>query len=112
MSKDQQINDLAAPDLADSCAFTENDAGTCALRDARETQPRSLDVHALSAVRTDLLDMSRRHGTDSPIGHLCENLRQMFDAYAGTQDEGRRAQLEKNIRRQWADLIGLTGGMQ
>ena len=39
-------------------------------------------------------------------------LRQMFDAYAATEDEGRRAQLEKNIRRQWADLVGLTGGMQ
>ncbi len=66
----------------------------------------------LTALRADLRDMRKRHGADSPIGHRCTNLAQMFDAYATCHDEDRRDQLEKNIRRQWADLVGLTGGMQ
>jgi hypothetical protein len=62
-------------------------------------------------IRRDLINMRKRHGADTPVGHHCTNLAQMFNAYATCHDEGRRALLEKNIRRQWADLIGLTGGM-
>ena len=69
-------------------------------------------MNELNILRRDLLDMSKRHGADSAIHHHCENLRQMFVTYAGPLSEQRRAELEKNIRRQWADLIGLTGGMQ
>jgi hypothetical protein len=68
-------------------------------------------MNELNILRRDLLDMSMRH-LGEPIGHRCENLRQQINAYAITQDEELRALLEKNIRRQWADLIGLTGGMQ
>ena len=84
-----------------------NNGGTELGSDAPVTQPGSMNV-----LRADLLAMSRRHGADTPIGHHCENLRQMFDFYARLSDEKHRAQIEKNIRRQWADLIGLTGGMQ
>jgi hypothetical protein len=112
MSKDQQINGLASPDLAGSGQFLENDAGTCALRDTQGTQPRSADVHAITAMRADLLDMSKRHGPDTAIGHRCTNMVEQLNAYGRLRDEGVRARLEKSIRRQWADLVGLTGGVQ
>jgi hypothetical protein len=76
-------------------------------------------MNELNILRRDLLDMSKRHGADSEIGHRCTNLMEQFKAYGRFQNEAdsdyyRRliASLEKNIRRQWADLIGLTGGMQ
>ena len=64
-------------------------------------------MNELNILRRDLLDMRQRH-LGKPIGHRCENLRQLLNAYAEA-DERRQAELEKNIRRQWADLIGLTG---
>jgi hypothetical protein len=46
---------------------------------------------------------TRGYGT---FGYLGKGY--LLNAYAAS-DEKRQAELEKNIRRQWADLIGLTG---
>jgi hypothetical protein len=65
---------------------------------------------------TDTVDQLRamrdRYGADSPVHHRCENLRHMFDSYgAAAGDLKRQAKLEQSIRRQWSDLVGLTGGL-
>lgn len=60
--------------LQDDATSSVNDSGTCQKIDTPLTQDGSRDVP------TGLVQLRRRHGYDTPIGHRCSNILEMLDA--------------------------------
>jgi hypothetical protein len=79
-----------------------NGSGSGSKSDTPLTQPRSADVHALTA-------MSRHHG-DTPLGNRFLNIAQKLKARAECQDPGRAAAIERNMLREIAEIATLQSG--
>ncbi len=77
-----------------------NGAGTTSKIDARMTR-------RFSECSADLKAMRDRHGAESPEGHGCSNLLELFDNYGKAADEVQKARIEENIRWQMRSLAGI-----
>ncbi len=67
--------------------------------------PRTNGQNCAEAVPS-LLAMSRRHG-DTPLGNRFVNLAQKLKARAECQDIARRLEIDRNIRRDLAEINSL-----
>lgn len=54
--------------------------------------------------RRQLIAKRLAAGADTEIGHRCSNLVELLDNYAKAESEEQKGHIEKNIRKQMADL--------
>lgn len=64
----------------------------------------------LPAIRTSLLKSRDQHGAMTPAGHRCSNILEMLESLAKTTDPDQRANLERDIQIQMAEMSSLAKG--
>jgi hypothetical protein len=62
----------------------------------------------LPAIRKSLLKSRDQHGANTPAGRRCSNILEQLENLAKTTDRDQRANLERDIQTQMAELASLS----